>query len=229
MTGTDAILGLAELRAVVAEMLAAIRVRYAQRAGQHSISATTMAAIYGMEGERYRRYERAEVLIPLDRARHVCLVTRTSLDTLLAMPTFLTPAEARVACGSSRRLHALALECMLADPAHDLSRLCDADPEKVEAWLEAKAVPCVAAMTVLCKRLGLTLDWIYTGDTTGLPPDMAIRLAAALDNRRLASHPAGPGETGGAASRRASGEPRAAAFELRPQERRRAVGRKIPG
>jgi hypothetical protein len=40
--------------------------------------------------------------------------------------------------------------------------------------------PCVG----MVERFGLTLDWIYLGDISGLPHSLAIRIEEAADQRR---------------------------------------------
>jgi transcriptional regulator with XRE-family HTH domain len=50
-------------------------------------------------------------------------------------------------------------------------------------WESGDAFPRVEHMMLLCQEFGLTLDWIYRGDLSGLPYSLAtkIRAEAAKD------------------------------------------------
>jgi transcriptional regulator with XRE-family HTH domain len=56
---------------------------------------------------------------------------------------------------------------------------------QVYTWYRGLALPPVKHMQRLCREHRLTLDWIYSGDGSGLTYATYIRLTAAMDGKRL--------------------------------------------
>lgn len=61
----------------------------------------------------------------------------------------------------------------------DLARAVGGERAQVSAWINGVALPPVPAMKKLLSLWGITLDWLYTGDETGLTRGAWIRLHAA--------------------------------------------------
>ena len=55
----------------------------------------------------------------------------------------------------------------------------------VYTWYRGLALPPVKHMQQLCREHRLTLDWIYSGDGSGLTYPTYIRLMAAMEGKRL--------------------------------------------
>lgn len=55
------------------------------------------------------------------------------------------------------------------------------DRSTVSHWLNSGWMPPVPAMVELNRRTGITLDWIYQGNPSGLPDSMAILLTALME------------------------------------------------
>ncbi len=78
-----------------------------------------------------------------------------------------------------RRLRATAQE--LGFPtAYALAEWLGASRAQVAAWFNALALPPVKYMRQLATGRGITLDWIYRGDGSGLPHGLYIRLIGAM-------------------------------------------------
>lgn len=56
---------------------------------------------------------------------------------------------------------------------------------QVYTWYRGLALPPVKYMQQLAEQRGVTLDWIYLGDGSGLSNALYIRLMAAIEGRRL--------------------------------------------
>jgi hypothetical protein len=56
---------------------------------------------------------------------------------------------------------------------------------QVHTWYNGIAMPPVKYMQQLAEQRGVTLDWIYRGDGSGLSNTMYIRLMSAIEGRRL--------------------------------------------
>jgi hypothetical protein len=65
--------------------------------------------------------------------------------------------------------------------AQALADWLGANRPQVQAWYNAVAMPPVKYMRKLALERGITLDWIYRGDGSGLANAMYIRLIAAMD------------------------------------------------
>jgi hypothetical protein len=65
--------------------------------------------------------------------------------------------------------------------AQALADWLGANRPQVQAWYNAVAMPPVKYMRKLARDRGITLDWIYRGDGSGLANAMYIRLIAAMD------------------------------------------------
>lgn len=59
-----------------------------------------------------------------------------------------------------------------------LCRLCKIRPNTYSQWENAKGRPRLDEAKLLRKHLGYTLDWIYEGDSAGLPHSLASKIAA---------------------------------------------------
>lgn len=70
-----------------------------------------------------------------------------------------------------RRLRLVRLALGLT--AVELCREIDAGPKAYSQWENGKRLFDVLAAIRLKKRYGVTLDWIYGGDTSGLPSRLA--------------------------------------------------------
>jgi transcriptional regulator with XRE-family HTH domain len=66
----------------------------------------------------------------------------------------------------------------------------------VDAWFNGRALPPVPILLPFCEQWGLTLDWIFKGDPSGLPLSRNIRLVAAVQGMPLpaARRLPGPGD-----------------------------------
>ena len=67
--------------------------------------------------------------------------------------------------------------------AADLCRRSGIAPNTYSQWESANGRPSLDEAMKLCAALGYTLDWIYRGDPSGLPYQMASRLAGASSSR----------------------------------------------
>lgn len=56
---------------------------------------------------------------------------------------------------------------------------------QVYTWYRGLALPPVKHMQQLCREHRLTLDWIYSGDGSGLTYPTYIRLVSAMEGKRL--------------------------------------------
>lgn len=59
----------------------------------------------------------------------------------------------------------------------DLCRLTKIRPNTYSQWENAKGRPRLDEAKLLRKHLGYTLDWIYEGDSSGLPHKLAAKIA----------------------------------------------------
>ena len=60
---------------------------------------------------------------------------------------------------------------------------------QVYTWYRGLALPPVKHMQRLCREHRLTLDWIYSGDGSGLTYATYIRLTSAMEGKRLQDVP----------------------------------------
>lgn len=89
--------------------------------------------------------------------------------------------------------HAIAVGRRLRETAWELGfrsqqALADwlgATRPQVYTWYRGLALPPVKYMQQLAEQRGVTLDWIYLGDGSGLSNALYIRLMAAIEGRRL--------------------------------------------
>lgn len=58
----------------------------------------------------------------------------------------------------------------------EVCRLTGIAPNALNQWLKAKNRPDLDNGLTLCRVLGLTLDWIYRGDLSGLPYALVSKL-----------------------------------------------------
>ena len=65
--------------------------------------------------------------------------------------------------------------------AQALADWLGANRAQVAAWFNAVAMPPVKYMRKLAIERGITLDWIYRGDGSGLSNALYIRLVAAME------------------------------------------------
>ena len=65
----------------------------------------------------------------------------------------------------------------------DLCRRAGIARNTYNQWETAKGPPRIDQAMKLCDALGYTLDWIYRGDPSGLPYQMASSLAGASSSR----------------------------------------------
>jgi hypothetical protein len=79
---------------------------------------------------------------------------------------------------------ALRLEAIMKDTGmqtvKDLADEVGASRSQVSNWLNRYHLPPVPYMISLCEQKGLTLDWIYRGDPSGLSYAAAKRLQAIM-------------------------------------------------
>jgi DNA-binding XRE family transcriptional regulator len=61
-----------------------------------------------------------------------------------------------------------------------MAQLCNITAQRWHAWEKGLYLPDVIVMIQLCERFRLTLDWIYTGDTTLLPGKLEKEINAIL-------------------------------------------------
>jgi transcriptional regulator with XRE-family HTH domain len=74
-----------------------------------------------------------------------------------------------------RRLAALRVSLDLNQS--DVARRLKTSANKISQWEAGKFLPSLPAAISLCAEFGITLDWLYRGDRSGLP----ARIIAALD------------------------------------------------
>ena len=68
----------------------------------------------------------------------------------------------------------------------DMGTVAGASPQAWNNYVHgARPLPIDAAIS-LCNRFGLTLDWIYRGDPSGLPRALADKLAPMPDSSIIA-------------------------------------------
>lgn len=67
------------------------------------------------------------------------------------------------------------------DTVDDLAKAVSASRSQASNWLNAYHLPPVCFMAKLRGLTGITLDWIYLGDQSGLTVAKSIRLSAWLD------------------------------------------------
>lgn len=80
----------------------------------------------------------------------------------------------------ARRLRAMKLEFgWSTDEA--FARFIGAQRTAVSNWMNGRLLPPVAYMVKLKGPTKVTLDWIYTGDSAGMPMGLAIRLEGHLE------------------------------------------------
>jgi transcriptional regulator with XRE-family HTH domain len=65
--------------------------------------------------------------------------------------------------------------------AQSFAEYLGANRPQVAAWFNAVAMPPVKYMNKLAVERGITLDWIYRGDGSGLSHALYIRLTAAME------------------------------------------------
>lgn len=56
---------------------------------------------------------------------------------------------------------------------------CGVDPGSINNWVNPRnkgSLPRVPTMITLCEKTGLTLDWIYRGQSIGMDGRLAVRL-----------------------------------------------------
>lgn len=91
---------------------------------------------------------------------------------------------------AARKLHR-------ASQSH-LAALLGISLQRYTAWEHAHAMPnSIELYLGLCRCLGVTVDWLFFGDTTALPVDKAEKLEAALASvsDRRATHQLGHSST----------------------------------
>ncbi len=169
-----------------ASRLVALRKAYGVATSRPALERSAMADDLGIEPERYRRYERGETEPPLWLIEEICRITNVSSAVLIGDPKQPAPLAASddpVAVGlTARRLRA-ARGAMAEHVRTDseFARLCGSTVAELAGWLDGKGLPHLKAMSGLCEKTGLDLDWIYRGTYDGLDPTIAIRLRAMMD------------------------------------------------
>jgi len=115
-----------------------------------------------------------------------------------------------------RRLKVTAREFGFPTTA-SLARNLHEERNTVDAWFNGRALPPVQSMIKFCSQFGLTLDWIYKHDLSGLNLADNIRLKAAME-----------GDAVPPASRRAvAGDEPPQADESVPVEEKVSVQRRV--
>ena len=66
-------------------------------------------------------------------------------------------------------------EAMGLKPA-DICRLTGMAPNTYSMWEGAKGRPSLDQAMLFCEATGVTLDWIYRGNRTGLPFELASKI-----------------------------------------------------
>lgn len=59
----------------------------------------------------------------------------------------------------------------------ELCRLSGIAPNTYNQWERSNGRPQLDKALMLCETFGLTLDWVYRGDRSGLPYDLMLRLS----------------------------------------------------
>ena len=80
-----------------------------------------------------------------------------------------------------RTVAAIAARLQATRAALDLNqrKLCELSgiaPNTYNQWEKGRGRPDLDGAIALCDALGLTLDWIYRGDPSGLPQRIALKL-----------------------------------------------------
>lgn len=61
----------------------------------------------------------------------------------------------------------------------ELSEALNISRAALANWETCTRFPDIGAMTRMCDRFGITLDWIYRGDISGLPMSLAEKIMKA--------------------------------------------------
>lgn len=82
---------------------------------------------------------------------------------------------------SAHSVEAIAARLLATREALNLNQrqLCERTgiaPNTYNQWEKAKGRPDLDGALVLCEKLGLSLDWIYRGDESRLPHEIAVKL-----------------------------------------------------
>ena len=168
-------------RADFARRLRALRRAVASRAG-HEINQQAMAESLGLEAERYRRYERGEAEPSLDVLIALRQVTGVSLDVLVAglPPTSATivtlddPGTDEITTGY--RLRA-ARRTFFSDTT-EIANLTQVSPATWDRWEQGLERPDVGKMAEFAQRCGVSLDFLYRGQLTGMAPEVWAAMRA---------------------------------------------------
>jgi transcriptional regulator with XRE-family HTH domain len=155
------------------EMLRRSR-QISERLGLPSVTRSDLARALGITKERYFRYERAEIHPPLDVLVALRNLTGVSLDWLIAgiddgeLPSASACPESTV--GDRLRWVREAFDLSI----EELARYMGID---AETWRRFEAggleLPHPVAVQ-FAHRYCVTLDFIYTGDTRELEPEVAL-------------------------------------------------------
>lgn len=153
-----------EMRASIARRLRDVRLKF----GAGQMTMIEFSEALGIEAARYRRYERAEVEPPIWVVREVHKLTGATWEAILGGAPITDRAELHAARAVGRRLQVMAAALGFTFDVPALAATLEADVDAVHDWLAGRVVPPVWKMLPLCKRVGVTLDWLYAGNERGL-------------------------------------------------------------
>lgn len=72
----------------------------------------------------------------------------------------------------------------------EVAEFLEVGPNRINQFVKAKRLADLQLMIRLCNRYGLTLDWIYRGDPSGLKSSIADRVIEAYQAEL--NHPSHP-------------------------------------
>jgi transcriptional regulator with XRE-family HTH domain len=191
---------MANLR-LFAARLRQLRINYGASIGQFNLSARQFARILGIEAQRYRRYERAEIEPPLAVLALLRKVTGASLDRLV---TGLPPGKADMMTQHGEpelasQVLADRLRMVREAANHQVKEVADLMKLDVENWARWEAdldTPPIDKIVEFAARFSVTVQFLTDGDLEGLRTEIRQML---LEKFPELGH--NPGEHSAAADR----------------------------
>lgn len=117
-------------------------------------------------------------------------MTSTALNITQHLPSTFIPVEGEkfVPDGDKKDVKqqiGLRLEAALAGLEINQTEVADylgVSPNRINQYIRGKRFTDVVLMTKICERYGVTLDWIYRGDPSGLKSSVAEKIINAYNH-----------------------------------------------
>ena len=159
-----------------------VRRHYGEKISRHTLSAAEFAGQLGIEGARYRRYERGEMEPPLEVLQLIRAMTGVSLDWLVAgISRAGIELSQMVAPGITVGKR---LRWVREIVVPSITECADLMSLPLELWIryerDAEPLP-LAVATEFAHRFAVSLDYLYRGELQ--------RIAPALRAELLRRHP----------------------------------------